>query len=168
MALRPCKECGQQISSDAKTCPHCGKKVPSSTAAIGCLIVIGLFVLLPVIGRLGSPSGSTGPPSATPTDSRDVLLQSVQLEYSWSKSGFGNVMVADFTVKNPTQYRFKDFEIRCDHAGPSGTHIDSNTRTMYEVVQPKSTKKMKGVNMGFIHSQAATSSCRITDLVVVP
>ena len=28
MALRPCKECYQEISSHAKVCPHCGRKNP--------------------------------------------------------------------------------------------------------------------------------------------
>lgn len=28
MSLIPCKECGEQISSTAKTCPKCGAKVP--------------------------------------------------------------------------------------------------------------------------------------------
>jgi hypothetical protein len=52
MALRPCKECGREISTEARTCPHCGKKDPtgshSSRAALGCLslILIGVFVSL--------------------------------------------------------------------------------------------------------------------------
>lgn len=32
MALIKCKECGKEISSDAKSCPHCGK--PNQEAAI--------------------------------------------------------------------------------------------------------------------------------------
>ena len=28
MALIPCKECGNEISTDAKACPNCGAKVP--------------------------------------------------------------------------------------------------------------------------------------------
>lgn len=28
MSLVPCRECGEQISSSAKTCPKCGAKVP--------------------------------------------------------------------------------------------------------------------------------------------
>ena len=29
MALRPCRECGVQVSTAAKRCPHCGIKLPS-------------------------------------------------------------------------------------------------------------------------------------------
>ena len=28
MALRPCKECYQEVSTHAKVCPHCGRKNP--------------------------------------------------------------------------------------------------------------------------------------------
>lgn len=51
MALRPCKECKSQISSDAKVCPHCGKRQGTS-GSVGCLAIIGLLVLLGVIGSL--------------------------------------------------------------------------------------------------------------------
>jgi hypothetical protein len=117
-----------------------------------------------------SSSGGNPAPSGVSTsavDPKEVLLRDVKLTFKWYKEGFGNVMVADFTIKNPTQYRFKDFTIKCIHSGPSGTEIDSNTRTIYEVVQPKSTKVIKEMNMGFIHSQAARSGCGITDLTAV-
>jgi hypothetical protein len=103
--------------------------------------------------------------ASTPENPKDILLRDVKLGYKWYKEGFGSVMIADFTVKNPTQYSFKDFEITCTDSGPSGTVIDSNTRTIYEIVEPISTKVIKRVNMGFIHSQAARSKCEITDLV---
>ena len=28
MALKPCKECHQEVSTSAKVCPHCGRKNP--------------------------------------------------------------------------------------------------------------------------------------------
>lgn len=31
MAIKPCRECGQQVSTEAAACPHCG--VPSPTGA---------------------------------------------------------------------------------------------------------------------------------------
>jgi len=51
MALHACKECGQQISSDAKVCPHCGKKQGASKG-MGCLGAIAGLILLGVIGSL--------------------------------------------------------------------------------------------------------------------
>lgn len=42
MALIKCKECGQQMSSGAKACPHCGKR-RTSRAAKGCLWIVIVF-----------------------------------------------------------------------------------------------------------------------------
>lgn len=44
MSLRPCEACKQQISSDAKVCPHCGKKVEMSIGR-GCLVVILALII---------------------------------------------------------------------------------------------------------------------------
>jgi hypothetical protein len=97
---------------------------------------------------------------------KDVALRDTKLDFHWAKSGFGSVMIADFKVQNPTPYRFKDFEVTCTDYGKSGTEIDTNKKTIYEIVQPKSTKSVKHVNMGFMHSQTDTSGCQLTDLVI--
>lgn len=34
MALMPCRECGAQVSTEAKTCPHCGIDNPATTASV--------------------------------------------------------------------------------------------------------------------------------------
>jgi hypothetical protein len=118
-----------------------------------------------------SPVEVKSPPPRSKPEIRKVLLQTQPLNLwlettSGRKEAFGT-MVADFIVHNPTEYRFKDFEITCTHAAPSGTVIDSNTRTIYEIVEPRSIKRAPNVDMGFIHSQAVRSVCKITDLVVL-
>lgn len=45
MALKKCKECGNEISTSAPACPHCGKKgFGFSWGAIRDIIVVGLLV----------------------------------------------------------------------------------------------------------------------------
>jgi hypothetical protein len=83
--------------------------------------------------------------------------------FTWSKGGFGSVMEANFVIRNPLEFGVKDIEITCVHAAPSGTEIDRNSRTIYEVFPAKSTKRIDDVNMGFIHSQARRSRCRIVN-----
>ncbi len=112
-----------------------------------------------------SSVSSTSNPKPEPIDAKELLMKEVKLKYSWSKSGFGSIMSANFTLKNPTGIAFKDFEITCKHTAPSGTEIDSNVRTIYEMVGANSTWNKQGFNMGFIHSQASRSSCSITNLV---
>lgn len=67
MALKPCIECKKEISTGAKTCPHCGKKNPTTSAAqslVGAVIVI-VFMLY-CIGKVGDTASG---PSATSTAS---------------------------------------------------------------------------------------------------
>ncbi len=65
MALGPCRECNRQVSSEARTCPHCGVSKPvrqASPLALGCG---GLLALL-VLGQLGQLFTSGTKPAANP------------------------------------------------------------------------------------------------------
>jgi hypothetical protein len=70
-------------------------------------------------------------------------------------------MLATFTFKNDNDFDVKDVAVQCDHSANSGTVIDRNTRTIYEVVKAHSTKTVRGFNMGFINSQAASTACGV-------
>ena len=56
MALIKCKECGKEISSEAPSCPNCGKPTsapdPSKRKRSGCLPMIGLIVIGTVIATI--------------------------------------------------------------------------------------------------------------------
>ena len=85
MALKECRECGQQVSSNAKNCPHCGTPHPTSSmskGAQGCLGCLGIIVVLGVIGSLlGDPSpSSTSPSSAIPEGTSGAASSSGQLD----------------------------------------------------------------------------------------
>lgn len=76
MALTKCRECGQKVSSEAASCPHCGVSSPSGslrgvfsrgsrgkgegcflqTMNCGCLVFWG-FVALLVLGIVLSGAG---------------------------------------------------------------------------------------------------------------
>ena len=40
MALKPCKECGKDVSEHAKICPHCGIKDPMRGGFVRGLITL--------------------------------------------------------------------------------------------------------------------------------
>lgn len=173
MALKPCIECKREISTEAKTCPHCGKKNPTTSPAdqakgcAGCLIILGVLAIIGMCSKDTVPSLTPSASSFTPAppSPKEDAMARTALEFTWSKDGFGNVMVATFKISNKSDYSIKDIEIACTHSANSGTVIDSNTRTLYEIVQPGQTRRFPKVNMGLIHSQATQSSCRIADLV---
>ena len=53
MALIKCQECGQQVSSAAKACPHCGKSRDHISSGVVWFVVIGLVVVLVAGSWLG-------------------------------------------------------------------------------------------------------------------
>lgn len=69
MAVGKCKECGGQVSSSAKACPHCGAKVPKKVGVLGWLFAI--FVVLPLAWQFGSSTdpAPTASSRAVPTAS---------------------------------------------------------------------------------------------------
>lgn len=178
MALTKCKECGEEISKKAEKCPKCGAPAKKKTSLFTWLVTIVL-----AIGAVGYFSGNSGPgpssgasTSGSPPSSgasskrkpssKEVALKNVTLDFSWSKTGFDSVMEADFKITNNSRYQIKDIEISCVHFAKSGTRIDSNKRTIYDVVPAKSTKMFRKFNMGFIRSQVVKTGCTISDLKV--
>jgi hypothetical protein len=144
----------------------------SSKAATGLSILcLAIFCVLAAGsmdsgGSSSSSASSSAASSALSVDTtKDILKRDIKFTYTWSSDGM--IMMINFKIDNPTDHAFKDFEISCDHFGPSGTKIDSNTRTIYEVVKAHGKKAKNQFNMGFIHSQAATSNCRISDLTPI-
>jgi hypothetical protein len=134
---------------------------------VGLIVLIVLAIGSTDTNQRTSSSNGTSGNSTSQESPKEVALRSVKLDWKWGTAGFGNIMEADFTIDNPTQYKIKDLEITCRHFAKSGTEIDSNTRTIYDFVEPKSKKVIKKFNMGFIHSQAEKSSCKIADLEIV-
>ncbi len=52
MALKKCRECGKEVSSEAKSCPHCGVSTPVTPSASGCMSTI---LVLVIVGILAGP-----------------------------------------------------------------------------------------------------------------
>jgi hypothetical protein len=98
-------------------------------------------------------------------DRSDQISNIKILKWSWKKGGFDNVMIGTFTLQNTNDFGVKDIVISCNHFAPSGTLIDSNTRTIYQAIKSKGSLIVKDFNMGFLHTQAAKSACSVKDFV---
>lgn len=66
MAMAPCKECKQQISTEAKVCPHCGKKNPTGGWSLGAKIGVGLLAIV-LLGQFRCPRFQPSVMSSTGT-----------------------------------------------------------------------------------------------------
>ena len=168
MALRPCRECKREVSTDATVCPHCGKRYPARWAGLspgaGCLV---LLIVLFIGGTIVSGPSVNAPRAVVDApDPKALALSHVKLDYAWDKDTLVNIMTATFTIRNQGKRRIKDLTIHCEHSGPSGTIMDSNERVIYETIPAGKTKIVRNFNMGFIASQAVRTNCRVIDLVV--
>lgn len=54
MAMKKCKECGADISSSAKVCPKCGKKLKHT----GLRVLLGIIILIVGVVALASNNGT--------------------------------------------------------------------------------------------------------------
>lgn len=75
MALKACKECGKEISTEAKTCPNCGKKdptgKPTSPWTLGCL---GLIVVVGAMSAIVGGDNGDGRTATSPTRNEPSAL----------------------------------------------------------------------------------------------
>ena len=169
MALTKCRECNEQISKKAASCPRCGSPAKKKTSMFTWFVLFFIIFMVYTynidsdLGTGYTPTPTTTTPTLTP---KEKAIDNMKLEFSWDKAGFDNIMEVNFTITNEGQYTVKDIEITCTHYAKSDTRIDSNERVIYDVIAPSETKKFEKFSMGFIHSQAVSSSCNITDLVI--
>jgi roadblock/LC7 domain-containing protein len=80
---------------------------------------------------------------------------------TWSLGGFKNVGVVSVTIENSNDFAVKDFGIRCQFSGKSGTQLSANNHIIFDTIPAKTKKAFKEVNVGFIDSQSATASCNV-------
>ena len=58
MALKPCRECQKEISTDAKACPNCGKRSPHRKN-VSCLgVFLALLVTCPILAFIFASASS--------------------------------------------------------------------------------------------------------------
>lgn len=150
MALKTCKDCGTEVSTKAAACPKCGAPLKPKRRLLRFFgVVFGAWALISILFYgvayliLGSnktspvPASSRapdppmkrqfGPKYKPPVASKDAALSFVSLKYSWSKTPYASMMLADFIVSNKGSDDIKDIQITCTHFANSGTQIDSNT-----------------------------------------
>jgi hypothetical protein len=139
-----------------------------SLAALFCLFLALLFIatLLPDKPK-ASAAVTAGAPVRQLTPHGLALQSTAIAKYHGRKDEVGSILYESFTIRNDGDAAVKDLKIKCEHEAPSGTVIDSNTRTIYEIVPAHKSRTFPNFNMGFINPQATKSGCLIEDLALV-
>lgn len=140
-----------------------------TSAVSSLMVVVTLWLTLALLcskgpDRQSQTADAPSSPSPAVRDLVQELKDQVKMDYKWSKGGFDAVMIVDFVFTNPTPRPAKDITVTCTHYAASGTEIDSNTRTVYETIPAKGKKTVKRFSMGFIHSQATSTICKIDNV----
>lgn len=135
--------------------------------AVICFTIVGVNSTRKSATADSGQAGAVTP--ATPTKTaHDLAWENTKItKWHLRKDDLGITVKGDFTVRNDGDIAIKDLDIYCQSYASSGTAIDSNKRTIYEIVPAHSTKMFRNFDMGFIHSQAHSNKCLITDLVVL-
>ena len=80
MSLRACKECGKEVSSQAKACPHCGAP-PRRSFGCGTLLLVLIALLVGysvIVNLLENPSSSDSaemPPETLERTEHETILE---------------------------------------------------------------------------------------------
>ena len=81
-----------------------------------------------------------------------------------NRGGFGTVIIADINIYNGNKTAVGDIKFTCNGFSRTGTRIDSNTRTIYEYVEPFNYKTIKGYNIGYVHSDVSYFKCQTVNI----
>jgi len=149
-------------------CLSPARRQTGKTIALGSVACFVTIVV--VLGINGPGAPATAPVAAAgvvepkPENlSRSQILANFRISaISWHKEAFGSVMVASFRLHNDNPMPLKDIEVTCASSGPSGSIIDKNTRTVYEVIRQRSLLEVDKLNMGFIRTETTDTKCRVT------
>lgn len=173
MGMKACKECGNNISTKADKCPHCGfKNKKSSTLFVLILVLIIAWSFSKVFESTPPPLNPTTAIAGvqvapTPPSPYDQAAKDLKLDFDWRTAGRNDVMIADIKIKNNSKYTVKDIIIKCTLYANSGTMLGKSEKTVYEILKPGKGFSLKNANMGFINPQTASASCRIPNFELI-
>lgn len=74
-----CKDCGKEVSKNAKTCPNCGAKVKKKNIFLGIVVgIVAMFIIVAIVSNGGNEQPTTGKPAtdtSTPSKSSNVVTK---------------------------------------------------------------------------------------------
>lgn len=96
MGMKKCKECGEEISSDAKACPKCGKDSRNFFKKHPILCVIGIIVVLLIVSIAGSDSTDNDAGNKNTLNSGNENIQTTTPEIKKTEYNVGEIYEDDY------------------------------------------------------------------------
>jgi len=129
MAMTKCKECGEAVSDQAESCPHCGvplkakkegKGSKGGRRQFGCGSLILVLIIMGAIGSILDPHGGTGGGGSGSDNSRSSTTDWRQED----NSIMAYIMMEDFVkdrLKSPSTAEFPGvWDGRNEHISKAG------------------------------------------------
>ena len=136
MAIVQCSECDKDVSSNAKTCPHCGYKVREKVIG-GCLAWVAVGTLgIVLIALMSATPGPSPNPSQPLKPSQPIEVVSS----SWSMDDYRKA-VHTIRLKNTADYQVRDVSIAVQYISKTNTLLAVREHTIYEFIRPNQTIK---------------------------
>lgn len=119
MALTKCPECKKEMSSKAKSCPHCGFAKPEPTS-FGCGSLILIAIVISIVVSVCSPDKKPSTPAVqTPKTPEQIREETIKGAFSgWDGSHSNLERYVKKNLKDPDSY--EHIETRY---GDRGDHI---------------------------------------------
>jgi len=83
--------------------------------------------------------------------------------FTWSKARIED-MEADLTIASALPFAVDELEVVCTHYARSGVALASARRTIHTLLPAHGRIDVQKLDMGLIHAQTASSSCRIVSV----
>lgn len=126
MALKPCKECKKEVSSTAKSCPHCGAKEPGigfKERLWGGLVIVGIAVAIVAACTGGDKEGDN---SSSPTTSSQ-LPSAIHLDEKGLIAAIGSPVIYEYPLDNG-----KGLSFRADGEPPFSIEFRGHVNVAWE------------------------------------
>lgn len=113
MALVKCKECGEEVSNKAKSCPKCGAKAPKKTSLLTwlvlILIILGVYVSGQSTDKTTKPSAKVNSSEKSGTIKYEKVKKVTPPKPVWVTSVSKDEMTGKFTAfaHSPISYPSK-------------------------------------------------------------
>lgn len=112
MALVKCKECNEEVSTKAKSCPKCGAKTPKKTSLFTWLVLIIIVLFLYSASKTptsNTANVTTSTKSDTPTKPKEVVQKTPLPKPSWNTTSSKDEMTGEFSAyaHSPRAYTSK-------------------------------------------------------------
>lgn len=144
MAMKQCKECGADVSSSAKVCPQCGKKLKHT----GLRVFLGLIVVLFALGALASMGGNT-----TQTSSQTKPQENFTLVSDKRVTDSIGTTYIEGEIKNNTNKSYTYVQVTFNLYDADGNQLGTAVANINNL-EPNGTWKYKAIGLT---SQAVSS-----------